>query len=60
MNIRVIQTRLKVRPCVSTVEAAEDAINFHPCPDHAMIVGVCYDAGHEGYADGALPRDVHS
>src|SRR6266478_1137683 len=60
VNVRIIQTRLKVRPSVSTVEAAEDAIDFYPCPDNIMIVGVHYDAGHEGYADGALPGDVHS
>src|SRR6266481_5217780 len=60
MNIRVVQTRLEVRPGVSAVQAAEDAIDFHPCPDHSMIVGVHYDAGHEGYANGALPGDVHS
>jgi hypothetical protein len=58
VNIRVIQTRLEVRPSVSTVQAAEDAIDFYPCPDHTMIVGVHYDAGHEGGANGALPGDV--
>src|SRR5437762_9492546 len=60
MNIRVIQTRLKVRPSVPTVEAAEDAIDFYPCPDNTMIVGIHDDAGHEGYANGALPGDVYS
>src|SRR6266481_4320054 len=60
VNIRVIQTRLEVRPSVSTVQAAEDAVDFHPCPDHTMIVGVHDDAGHEGYANRALPGDVHS
>src|SRR5260370_19055403 len=49
-----------MRPSVSTVQAAEDAIDFYPCPDHTMIVGVHYDAGHEGYANGALAGDVHS
>ena len=42
-----------------TRPAAEDAIDFYPCPDNTMIVGVHDDAGHEGYADGALPGDVH-
>jgi hypothetical protein len=59
VNVRVIQTRLEVRPTVSTVEAAEDAIDFYPGPDDTMIVGVHDDAGHEGYANGALPGDVN-
>ena len=31
VNIRVLQTRLEVRPRVATVQAAEDAVNFYPC-----------------------------
>src|SRR5271167_3430754 len=53
VNVRIIQTRLKVRPRVATVQAAEDAVNFYPCPDTRRIVGVHYDAGHEGGADRA-------
>jgi hypothetical protein len=53
-----MQTRLKVRPSVPTVQAAENAINFYPCPHNSMIVRVDYDARHEGYANGALPGDV--
>src|SRR5208282_91971 len=60
VNVRIIQTRLKVRPSIPTVEAAEDAVNFHPRPDHAMIVGVDDDAGDEGCADRALPGEVYS
>ena len=60
MNIRVIQIRLKVRLSVSIVQTAEDAIDFDPSSDNTMIVGVHDDAGHEGYANGALPGDVHS
>jgi hypothetical protein len=59
VNVRVIQTRLEVRPTVSAVEAAEDAIDFYPGPDDTMIVGVHDDAGQEGYANGALPGDVN-
>src|SRR5229473_5897589 len=59
VNIRVIQTALKVRPTVSTVQTAEDAVDFYPCPDNTMIVGVYDDSGHKGYADGALRGDVY-
>src|SRR2546425_1086149 len=53
VDIRIIQTRLDVRPGVSAIQAAEDAVNFYPCPDHARIVRVHHDAGHEGCADRA-------
>src|SRR4051794_38563261 len=49
-----------MRPSVPTVQAAEDAVNFHPCPDNARIVGVHNNAGHEGRANGALPGEVDS
>ena len=55
-----VQTRLEVRPRVPTVEAAEDAVNFDPRPDNAMIVGVHDDAGHKGCANGALPGEVYT
>src|SRR5437763_6754922 len=38
VNVRIIQTRLEVRPRIPTVHAAEDAINFHPSPDNTMII----------------------
>ena len=58
VNVRVIQTRLEVRPGVPAVHAAEDAVDFHPGPDDTMIVGVDDEAGHEGYADRAFRGDV--
>src|SRR5271155_4689566 len=60
VNVRVVQTRLEVRPSVPTVEAAEDAVNFNPCPDNPMIVGVHDDAGDEGSANRALAGEVYS
>ena len=60
VNVRIVQTGLKVRPSVPAVEAAEDAVNFYPSKDSTMIVGVHDDAGHKGYANGALPGDVYS
>src|SRR5205085_11473469 len=50
VNVRIIQTRLEVSPSVAAVHAAEDAVDFHPCPDNTMIVGVYDEAGDEGYA----------
>jgi hypothetical protein len=43
---------------VPAVEAAEDAVDFYPCPDKTMIVGVHDDARHEGYANDAFPGAV--
>jgi hypothetical protein len=37
---------------VSTVQAAEDAVDFYPCPDYTMIVGVHNDAGLDDVPDG--------
>src|ERR1700751_3471652 len=38
-NVLIILTRLQVSERVTAVEAAEDAVDFDPGPDHAMIVG---------------------
>ena len=38
VDIRIIQTRLDVRPGVATVQAAEDTVDFYAGPDNAMIV----------------------
>jgi hypothetical protein len=60
VNVRIVQTGFEVRPRVPAVEAAEDAIDFYARPDHTMIFRVHVDAGHEGYANGALAGDVYS
>jgi len=59
VNVRIVQTGLKVRPSVPAVEAAEDAVNFYPRKDNKMIVRVDVDTGHKGRANRALPGDVH-
>jgi hypothetical protein len=59
VNVRVIQTGLEVRPRFPAVEAAEDAVDFHPGPDDTMVVGIDDEAGHEGNTDRALPGDVY-
>jgi hypothetical protein len=45
VNVRVIQTRLQVRPRIPAIQAAEDAVNFYPCPHYSTIVGIRDDAG---------------
>src|SRR5438067_723904 len=58
VNVRVIQTRLEASPGIPAVHAAEDAVDFHPCPNDTVIVGIDDEAGHEGYADRTLRCDV--
>jgi hypothetical protein len=58
VNVRIIQTCLKVRPTVPAVQAAEYAVDLHSGPDDPMIVGVDDDAGDEGGADRAFAGDV--
>jgi len=50
MNVRIIQTRLKVRPTVPAVQAAEHAVDLHSGPDDTMIVGV----NRSGFAGGCV------
>jgi len=59
VNVRVVQTRLEVRPRIPAVEAAKDAVNFDRRPDNAVIVGVDDDGGHEGYANRTLRGDLY-
>src|SRR6516165_1030166 len=59
VNVRIVQTGLKVRPGVPTVAAAEDAVDFYPGPNHSMIVGVDDEAGHEGFANRTLAGGVY-
>ena len=59
VDIRVVHTGREMCPGVSTIHAAEHAVDFHTRPDNTMIVRVHGQGRHEWCADRALLGDVH-